>query len=338
MGPHHWSRNPEENQTSDPNGYVQKNWSAKAMGPAVRGLMATAACARDDGLGTLLATLGANNVYTVATNEGLIDPATQINGLTPAITKPFIIRVVLPAMTVLVATKAPTIVIDGAAAVPLVRRDGSALADGDLSGVPVELLGDTITSGAYSRARILDLLPSDVAALSPTQTALPIGTPIPFTGTYIPAGFLPANGPIVNRADYPKLWTHAQSSGMIVSDATWQSSLASQGFYSAGDGATTFRLPHLGGVFIRGVDSGRGLDPNRQPGSTQTDAFRNHGHGLTDGNGFVVSVYQGGANLPLKNDPGGDTSSGFHAVRIANAGDNETRPVNVAYPHLIRAY
>lgn len=336
MGVHHWSKVPEENQTSDPRGFVQANWSAKSMGPAVRGLMATAACARDDGLGTLLATVGANNVYRITTNEGLIDPATQINNLTPAITKEFLIRAVLPPLVAAVATSAPTIIIDSAAPVPLQRRDGSALKDGDLTGAPVEILGDTIVTGAYTRARILDLLPSDIAALAPPSLGYSIGGIMPFTGNNTPAGFLPAAGLALSRNDYAKLWAHAQASGMIVNDADWLGNGgALQGCYSTGDGATNFRIPHLGGVFLRGLDFGRGTDLNRVIGTMQADLIRKHTHPLT-GEGYVTQLYGAGPSLGIVTSP--DTSAGFHAVNIGETGGAETRPVNVAYPFLIRAY
>lgn len=161
---HQWSTTPLANQTADIRANWQENQPASSLNNSARGMMATAAFWRDDNLGTLVATLGANNVYTVATGQGLIDPASIAGGGTAKISHPFSLRVVLPAMNTAVATTAPTIVIDGAAAVPLLRRDGSALADKDLSGIPYEILGDQVTAGSVSRVRILDPLPSDNAA------------------------------------------------------------------------------------------------------------------------------------------------------------------------------
>ncbi|MBN3796704.1 phage tail protein [Burkholderia sp. Ac-20392] len=90
------------------------------------------------------------------------------------------------------------------------------------------------------------------------------------------AGFLKANGVLVNRADYPALWAYAQASGTLVSDDEWRNQR--WGCFSSGDGSTTFRLPELRGEFIRCWDDARGVDTNRILGSWQDSANRSHGH------------------------------------------------------------
>jgi hypothetical protein len=167
-----WSTTPSDNQTVDSATQWQEGQPASSLNNSARGMMARLAMARDDSAGTLVATVSSTNVFTLNTNQSLVDPTSTSGGGTARISKPFVVRAVLPAMPTAVATSAPTIVIDGAGAVPLTRRDGSALQDGDLSGVPYELLGDTITSGAYGRARILNLLPSDVKGLIPASASM----------------------------------------------------------------------------------------------------------------------------------------------------------------------
>ncbi|MCA8066577.1 MULTISPECIES: phage tail protein [unclassified Burkholderia] len=93
------------------------------------------------------------------------------------------------------------------------------------------------------------------------------------------AGFLKANGVLVNRADYPALWAYAQASGTLVSDDEWHNQR--WGCFSLGDGSTTFRLPELRGEFIRCWDDARGVDTNRILGSWQDSANRSHGHGAS---------------------------------------------------------
>ncbi|WP_205756480.1 phage tail protein, partial [Lonsdalea iberica] len=78
-------------------------------------------------------------------------------------------------------------------------------------------------------------------------SALPVGTPIPWPSATVPAGWLQCNGATFTAAQYPKL---AQ----------------------AYPGLT---LPDLRGEFIRGWDSGRGIDGGRALLAAQGDAIRN---------------------------------------------------------------
>ncbi|WP_052391880.1 phage tail protein [Paraburkholderia bannensis] len=93
------------------------------------------------------------------------------------------------------------------------------------------------------------------------------------------AGYLKLNGAVVKRTDYPALWAYAQASGALVSDATWGS--GSQGCFSSGDGATTFRIPELRGEFLRCWDDSRGVDGGRTLGSFQDSQNRSHAHGAS---------------------------------------------------------
>ncbi|MEG9525073.1 MAG: hypothetical protein MIL41_04775 [Hyphomicrobiales bacterium] len=165
-GPHHWSETAADNGTSDPNADLRPGRPANTVLGAIRGLMETVALARDDDMGLLVATIGANNLYTLTTNEGLIDPATQVNGLTPAITKPFDLHASFNTALSGSAANAPMIAVDGAVKVPLLRSDGTPLADGDLiKGRAYVLFGDmaAATDTTVTRVRVMDLLPSQLA-------------------------------------------------------------------------------------------------------------------------------------------------------------------------------
>ena len=62
-----------------------------------------------------------------------------------------------------------------------------------------------------------------------------------------PAGFLSlGEGLVLNRTQYSELWTWAQSNMKIITESEWQTLANAQdgncGFFSSGDGSTTFRL------------------------------------------------------------------------------------------------
>ena len=90
-------------------------------------------------------------------------------------------------------------------------------------------------------------------------------------------GHLKCNGALVNRSDYPELWTYAEASGALVSEADWQS--GQWGCFSVGDDVSTFRIPELRGEFIRCWADGRNdIDPDRHIGSHQGSQNLSHVH------------------------------------------------------------
>ena len=65
-----------------------------------------------------------------------------------------------------------------------------------------------------------------------------------------PAGFLSlGEGLVLNRIQYSELWIWAQNTMKIISESEWQDLANAQdgncGFFSSGDGSTTFRLPKI---------------------------------------------------------------------------------------------
>lgn len=91
------------------------------------------------------------------------------------------------------------------------------------------------------------------------------------------AGDLSLDGQILNRADYPELWSMVNAGRFAsVTDAVWLSDVSKRGSYSTGNGSTTFRLPDLNGgqagsiqsLFLRGSST-------TPVGTVLSDAIRN---------------------------------------------------------------
>jgi hypothetical protein len=94
-------------------------------------------------------------------------------------------------------------------------------------------------------------------------------------------------------------------------------------------------LPDLRGEFVRGWDNGKGTDPTRALGTSQTDMFQGHYHQISP-TGYSL----GGSGVGLTNNSGGN---GSVASTIQSDGTNgtprfgpETRPRNVAFMYCIK--
>jgi microcystin-dependent protein len=121
------------------------------------------------------------------------------------------------------------------------------------------------------------------------------------TGT-TPMGWLKLNGQLVSRATYPSLFAFASASGLIP-DADFYG-LNKFGLFSAGDGATTFRIPDLRSMVLRGLDEARGLDSGRALGVFQDYLIVDHSHATVETpHSHTGSTAGGGGHGHTVNDP-----------------------------------
>jgi microcystin-dependent protein len=181
--------------------------------------------------------------------------------------------------------------------------------------------------------------------------AVPTGAIVQFPAITAPTGYLVANGQLVSRTTYGALWTFAQASGNLVSDATWIG--GQYGSFSSGDGSTTFRLPQFGGYFLRCLDNGNGIDPSRAIGTVQQNQNQTHTHTTSSSvsdsghshtttfnqtskgnnatpymlsNPYVGENFQGSVNLPSSVSITGISVN----TTVNSSGGSESRPVNIA--------
>jgi len=178
-------------------------------------------------------------------------------------------------------------------------------------------LGDVYT-GAEVRALI--------------KAAYPIGMCSYWDGASPPSGYLVRNGAAISRTTYAELFAQIGTR------------------YGAGNGATTFNLPDDRGLFDRGLDLGRGIDPGRVLGSQQSWAtaapktqLPTSPNGAFVGNATNLStvcfVRVSKINEAVTVSGWDSGSSGFEIdVRNPVYGDAETRPENRARLPVIKAY
>jgi microcystin-dependent protein len=181
--------------------------------------------------------------------------------------------------------------------------------------------------------------------LTPTPYALsaangtPAGSVMAYMGTNAPTGWLLCDGSAKSRTQYAGLFA-------VIGTAS-----------GAGDGSTTFNLPNMRGVFLRGVDNGVGNDPDTASrtapnpggnsgdavGSYQADQFASHHHdngAVTCGDFYSSGAYNiygvaTMANVPSPAAAWGNENEYTGWTGLAG-GSSETRPKNVYVNYIIK--
>ncbi|KAB1087355.1 tail fiber protein [Neorhizobium galegae] len=110
--------------------------------------------------------------------------------------------------------------------------------------------------------------------------------------------------------------------------------------WGLGDG-TTFNVPDLRGVPVRGLDDGRGIDTGRPLGSFQADQNLAHNHTISDPGHAHSGIQFAGNSGPTVGSGGGPfyvsgTSASGTGITIQNSGGTEARMKNVALPFFIK--
>lgn len=172
-----------------------------------------------------------------------------------------------------------------------------------------------IASDAVTTAKILDANVTTAKLATVTaQALLPAGAVMPFARSTEPAGWLIADGGAVSRTTYADLF---DAIGVV---------------HGVGDGVSTFNLPNLQGIFVRGSGSQTidGTVYNKAFASKQKDGIRAHNHrfrfniiGLSGGDGAVGT-------------PDGTGAHPYDLPMSPNLAADETRPANIALLYCIK--
>ena len=171
------------------------------------------------------------------------------------------------------------------------------------------------------------------------SNGVPSGTIIAFGGDSIPTGWLACDFSAVSRTTYPALF---KAIGI-----NW----------GIGDGISTFNLPDLRGLFLRGVAGSGGVaaDPDvanriaenanggstgNKVGSYQPHAFQGHYHSAVGESAARQPGGYVGWGISAGYDPGPSTIGAKYPVSDGTHGtpsiSSETRPSNVYVNYIIK--
>jgi len=162
------------------------------------------------------------------------------------------------------------------------------------------------------------------------QNTTPSGVIIQFAGNTAPTGYLTCDGSAVNRTTYPNLFAAIGT--------TW----------GAGNGTTTFNVPDLRGMFVRGTGTNATQSGAVGPsvGAYQADAYLNHTHGITDpGHSHILNnnaAFSSGAGSGLlvgiqsTSSLGTSTQATGITVNTSTTGSTENRSKNYGILYCIK--
>jgi len=229
------------------------------------------------------------------------------------------------------------------------NRDNSSVvqnySDVNFSAIYYWLKIEILEGNAYREISYSQLPSSPYAEVAYNAIVIPAGVIVPFGGQVeqIPYGWMLCDGSEISRTEYANLYN---AIGVC---------------WGIGDGSTTFNLPDMRGMFLRGVSGESENDPDAETrlvlndnggntgnnvGSYQGDAIRNI-VGEIDGGGddgplpaggegtgaFEVGPWRG--NGADGHNGAGAHSFNFDASRVVPIG-NDNRPKNVYVNYIIK--
>ncbi|CUK22052.1 Phage Tail Collar Domain [Achromobacter sp. 2789STDY5608615] len=191
----------------------------------------------------------------------------------------------------------PTLDADGrvpAAQLPAVQ-DAVPLAEKGQAGGVATLGGDgKVPAGQLP---VIDSIPLGFVSWWPSRAA-------------IPAGWAPLDGQTISRAAFPDIWAILEAGKFpLVPEATWQSDVMARASYTAGDGATTLRLPDLNGKSAGSLGAvmlrGDGALSSGVAGQIQRDAMQ----AMTGEQALTYGVISGPGSGPFVGSRQGDRAA-----------------------------
>jgi microcystin-dependent protein len=193
----------------------------------------------------------------------------------------------------------------------------------ELSQSTVALTAGTIVDADVSASAAIAASKLSTAA---QQALLPAGAVMPFAMNSAPSGWLAADGTAVSRSTYATLFAAISTT------------------HGVGNGSTTFNLPDLRGIFVRGSGSQTisGTTYDKTFATKERDAFQGHWHNYhySGGNRGVASPVNSVDLIDQTNPAAILTDRVKDSIADGTNGTprtaSETRPANIALLYCIK--
>jgi len=190
-------------------------------------------------------------------------------------------------------------------------------------------------ASAIGGAATSGLVGIDQTQIRPDLSLVPVATILTYAGIFatsgVPTGWLPCDGSIYLRTDYPRL--------AAVIGTAYQTSTTRTDVPPGGVWTNYFRVPDLRGMFLRGVDkmtsdgTAAGVDPGRILGNMQDDGVKTHTHPFAH-RASKNNITAGTSFTPYEDFEPTDSSTSANSANAVGA--DETRPKNIAISYIIK--
>ena len=203
------------------------------------------------------------------------------------------------------------------------------------AGVPLTALAREPSNVSQLGNIITKIIERLASADTNLNTAVPIGSIIPWIGSKAPPNYIVADGREYNRSgagSYPKLTdvvlNNATSGLQVFTKATWNTIF--QGAFNTGNGSTTIGVPFLRSLILKGSADGDGWftypeSQTRISGQFEDQALLGHAHSLNTQN------WTNGGAGGTSYTPSGSSMGAATSTNAAGGNQNLVRTMGVLW-------
>lgn len=181
--------------------------------------------------------------------------------------------------------------------------------------MPISIEADPTLAQGY--LKVNGVTAATISTAGIVSGGIPAGAVMPFAMNSAPSGWLAADGTAVSRSTYSALFA---AIGVT---------------HGAGDSVTTFNLPDLRGIFVRGSGSQTisGTTYSGTFAGKQQDELKSHRHDIRGGTSVSINDFFAGS---LENYGMVETGGTVYSNFVQSTGGAETRPANIALLYCIK--